>query len=176
MTNVSLQLDDKHQAIVIEKENKRITPYLMVGNGIKGKRMKLEAIDLLDEMSKFSSSEMKFFMLLKEHLPWDCETTVVKLDNKSLTTTMKQHVKVGYLKLHKKDLVRRVKRGSYMINPSAIIPLKENEAIKLWRSLTKYGDVPTKKPKPKPIKQCDHVFEHIDDNAEVCILCGEINE
>jgi len=28
----------------------------------------------------------------------------------------------------------------------------------------------------KPIKQCDHVFELIDDNAEVCILCGEINE
>lgn len=37
------------------------------------------------------------------------------------TSTQKQYIKNGYKELFEKDLVRRVKRGHYMVNPNAII-------------------------------------------------------
>lgn len=120
------------------KKSKRIIPYRMIGVGIGSKIMKEREIkprDLLEEMAEFTKPEMFLFILLKRSLSWDCESTVARVQSKFLNGTEKQYVKKGYKLLYEKDIVRRVKRGTYMINPAMIIPLKEEEQIDLWNSL-----------------------------------------
>jgi predicted transcriptional regulator of viral defense system len=51
------------------------------------------------------------------------------------TKHQKNMLSAGYKELYEKGLVRRVKRGHYMINPNALIPLDYEEAKKVWDSI-----------------------------------------
>jgi len=129
---------------------------------------KVKTVDALDEMSKFTKPEMEFFMLLKNSLIRPYKTLVVRLNTKGFNGTTKQHVKIGYQRLYKKDLVRRVKRGVYMINPSMILMTDEDRSVQetIWINCE-----PFIKPKPKPIRLLyaydSNIIDISDTSAEV---------
>jgi len=178
LTKVHLEVDDNTEAIVLKRRNKRIVPYTMIGNGIGIRIMEkynLKPIDTLREMSKFTKSEMTFFMLLRDNLDWDNKSLVVRLPMKKFNSTIKQHIKVGFKRLHEKDLVRRVKRGVYMINPAMILPphSTELEQITIWNNCKSIHtkDVESKpKHKPKSKQPTKLLYEY---NGQILDLTDE---
>ena len=56
---------------------------------------------------------------------------------KELNNVQQQQFQKGFKELNEKNLMRRVKRSHYMINPNALIPSEYDEAIDIWSSLEK---------------------------------------
>ncbi|WP_288982016.1 hypothetical protein [uncultured Flavobacterium sp.] len=116
--------------------------FIMVGNGMSSK--KYTSYPLLETLSVLNPKDGWFFnILLKAH---NQKTGYSTLTN-PFTPSEKVAASKAYKTLNNIDLVRKVKRQVYMINPSAIITNQWKEHIKIWESLA-----------PKPPK----VFTYIN--------------
>ena len=113
---------EQDEVLTKSKPSKVKSPnYFKIGNGTMN-RHKIQSIDLLQEMDNMTSSGRKFLLMIKDGMVFNTETAsvvfVVKVTRE--TNYLKKVIKDGYKELSAKDLVRRVKRGYYMINPNAI--------------------------------------------------------
>ena len=112
-------------------------PYIMAGTGMKNRAC--QSYPLIETMLEFSKPEGWFFkVLLETHN----EATGLSPITVSFSNTDRVTASRAYKLLNQRDLVRRVKRQVYMINPCALITNQWKEHIKVWESLT-----------PKPIPQ-----------------------
>ena len=115
---------------------------ILIGTGrnLMKRKHKLKPIDLLSEMANMTSNEAFAFITLRDSLNWDTLTkqySLIIVPNQSEFTTYQQkQFKLGVKSLIDKDLVKRIKRGNYMINPMAIVPSNFEEAEKLWLELS----------------------------------------
>ena len=115
---------------------------ILIGTGrnLMKRKHKLKPIDLLSEMANMTSNESFAFITLRDSLNWDTLTKQYSLtiipNQSEFTTYQQKQFKLGVKSLIDKDLVKRIKRGSYMINPMAIIPSNFEEAEKLWLELS----------------------------------------
>lgn len=115
---------------------------ILIGTGrnLMKRKHKLKPIDLLSEMANMTSNESFAFITLRDSLNWDTLTKQYSLtiipNQSEFTTYQQKQFKLGVKSLIDKDLVKRIKRGSYMINPMAIIPSNFEEAEKLWMELS----------------------------------------
>ena len=115
---------------------------ILIGTGrnLMKRKHKLKPIDLLSEMANMTSNEAFAFITLRDSLNWDTLTKQYSLtivpNQSEFTTYQQKQFKLGVKSLIDKDLVKRIKRGSYMINPMAIIPSNFEEAEKLWLELS----------------------------------------
>ena len=67
---------------------------------------------------------------------YDFKTGFSTLNSQEMTPTEKVMFSRGYQDLHKRDLVKRVKKFTYLINPDARIHKHlHTELLKLWQSL-----------------------------------------
>ena len=111
-----------------------------MGRNLMKRKHKLKPIDLLSEMANMTSNEAFAFITLRDSLNWDTLTKQYSLtiipNQSEFTTYQQKQFKLGVKSLIDKDLVKRIKRGSYMINPMAIIPSNFEEAEKLWLELS----------------------------------------
>lgn len=118
------------------KENK--PGFMMVGNGWET-RMNKDSVDLLWEISQMSSNEKLCFFKIKDSMVYSRSDEriiyQVVIDMGDMTPSQKSKFSNGYTSLKQKDLVRRVKKGVYMINPNAIIPAKHTAELTIWNSL-----------------------------------------
>ena len=116
------------------KSTSRGTPnFFRVGNGTMNKK-KIQSINLLQEMANASKAAQYLLLGITNGIEYsnDYHYVVRVIPN---TETQKSYLKQGYKELAQKNLVKRVKRSHYMINPDALIPLEYEEAKKLWDSI-----------------------------------------
>ena len=111
-----------------------------MGRNLMKRKHKLKPIDLLSEMANMTSNEAFAFITLRDSLNWDTLTKQYSLtiipNQSEFTTYQQKQFKLGVKSLIDKDLVKRIKRGSYMINPMAIVPSNFEEAEKVWLELS----------------------------------------
>lgn len=106
-------------------------PYCMVGS----KRMYQNnaqgaAYPLLETMCSFTSSEGWFFqILLQTH---NEVTGLSDISRKTFSKSELNQVSKAYKELNKRELVKRIKRQVYMINPSALITNNWGTHKQLW--------------------------------------------
>ena len=102
----------------IRKKYKTKPVFRLVGR--KGNNSEGDGMDMIQEMAKMNKAEIALFAMIELNLDWETNIGIVRnpKDNKSLTNK----IYAGYKLLRAKDLVRRVQREMYMINPKLIIP------------------------------------------------------
>ena len=129
-------LADDEYLVKGKTANKTNKPnYFMVGNGTMNKN-KIFGIDLLTELVNCTKAAQWLILQIKSGITYDNNyNPVVRIDRQTLTSTEQQYLVKGYAELVDKDLVRRIKRSHYMINPNALIPPNYEEAIKVWNEV-----------------------------------------
>lgn len=111
--------------------------FFMGGDGTMNKSFtSRKSIDLIQEICSMSSNEKLCFLAIRNGIKWD------KWDNRLIYQvpvnmsqfTASQRVKFleGYKRLNEKDLVRRISKGIYMINPTALIPAEFEREYSIW--------------------------------------------
>lgn len=133
---IQIKLEDNESLV-----KTKITPvkkepnYIRVGNGTMNKH-KIESINLLTELVTISTAGRWLIAYIVERINWETNyDPVVKIAGKDLSSTEQDYLKDGYKELVDKDLVKRIKRGYYMVNPNAIIPVDYKSAMKIWESV-----------------------------------------
>ena len=118
--------------------------YFMIGNGTMNKH-RIYGIDLLTEIVNSSKAGQYLILAIKDGITYMNEyNPVVKVVG---TTKYEQNMIIaGYKELVERDLVRRVKKAHYMINPNALVPIDYIGALKVWDTLV----TPEKKKEKEP--------------------------
>ena len=121
--------------------------YYRIGNGIRNTFMGKEhsPMDAIDEMAKMSTRELWVIKILKDNLilkeekingrfkkRTSCLSVVL---NSSLTNPEQQKFKAGFKRLKESNLVKRIKREHYILNPDFLIPHFYDEEKILWNSI-----------------------------------------
>ena len=135
---VLITLDINETVEIKSATSKRVVPnYYRVGNGTMNK-YQVKSIDLIDVVIASSKAGQFLIQKIKAGMNWDNSYHfVTKINSSLLTSTEKQYLAIGYKELEAIDIVRRVKRGHYMLNPNALISIQYDEAIALWNSIPK---------------------------------------
>jgi hypothetical protein len=90
---------------------------------------------LLSKLGHMNASERWFFIYLHEHL--DYTTNIAKIRNSDLTSSQQAYKIKAFKSLHEQDMVKRIQREYYMINPDWVIPIPGYPAAKeYWNTLT----------------------------------------
>lgn len=107
--------------------------FYMVGRASMNAKQ-LSGISLLDLMLEFNKDQQRFFKLLL-----DCrnvETNCCDIRTRDISPTEVVKISRAYTALKELDLVKRVSKGTYMINPKALIPPMTYEQVQVvWDSL-----------------------------------------
>lgn len=110
----------------------------MIGNGTMNKHH-IYGIDLLRELANSTKAEQFILLAIKDGINFDNDySPIVKVVGN--TSTEKQYLKNGYASLLARNLVVRVKKSHYMINPNALIPLDYEEALKIWEEAVRKNE------------------------------------
>ena len=124
---------NKDKDIVISTRYKENKPsFILVGDGnMRTKHNKdlfHKSFDLIDEVMKMDADEKFAFKEIKDRIKYshfdEKYIYQVKITGNDLGTK-KTKFSRGFNKLKNKDLARRIKRSTYMINPLALIPNKD---------------------------------------------------
>ncbi len=103
-------------------------PFSRIGNGMQGKQG--TSYPLLQTMLEFTKPEAWFFsLLLKAHQE---DTGLSDISNLNFSKTELNTLSKAYLSLHSRNLVKRIRRQVYMINPNAIITSNWKDHNNLW--------------------------------------------
>jgi len=108
--------------------------YYKIGTGTMNKH-RMKSIDLLDEVIASTKAEQYVIQLIKDGVSYDSPDGIVTIPMHTMTETEKRTFRKGYKSLYDRDLVRRVKRGQYMINPNALILNSYTKCKKVWDAL-----------------------------------------
>lgn len=110
--------------------------YFMIGNGTMN-RHKIYGIDLLREIASSSKAAQFLILAIKDGINFENGyNPVVRIVGEG--KYQQNQISEGYKELVEKDLVRRVKKAHYMINPYALIPpVDYEEAVKIWEQANK---------------------------------------
>ena len=134
ITQINLNKDEELK--VVKKKTELKPHFTMIGSGRMSNNM--GSVDLLVEMSKMNVSESYAFLSLRDSITWNNEAReynyIIQHSQVSMTKYQKKLFQVGIPMLLAKDLVRRVRRGQYIIHPSAIIPSNYTESLNIWNS------------------------------------------
>ena len=112
---------------------------VLTTNKVSGERTwEVQGINFVQELCAMSKAEQRVISMIEDGIKWDDKLKlydyVVSInqfdfDDRSQYNAFSR----GYNLLFKKDLVRRVAKGKYMINPSVLIPSKAAEYFhKIW--------------------------------------------
>ena len=102
----------------------------MVGNGIMNK-YNIQAIDMIRELANSTKAEQFLLLAIKDGICYGNDySPIVKVIPE--TETQRQYIKLGYKSLLARELVIRVKKSHYMINPNALIPIDYEGALRIW--------------------------------------------
>ena len=146
--NVNVVLGPNQQLHIIDSTYTKKPSYIMVASGYTARN---DSMNYTDELLAMTAQEGFLFQLLMENreIP-DLSKSYIRsnysfIDSSKLSKTDKNRLSEGYKRLRKKDIVIRVKRGSYLINPNFVMTNDD-----LWsRELATYIDLVAKL---KPIK------------------------
>ncbi len=105
---------------------------IKIGNGTYG------TIDLLKAIANMTTAEKICFFSIRNGIKLDKSFTFyvyqVAIRTSEFTETNKSQFTKGFKLLSAKDLVRRISRGIYMINPTALIPTDFEREFAIWNN------------------------------------------
>jgi hypothetical protein len=119
--------------IPVTLKNPTLPPFSMVGNGEKNRMY--QAYPLINTLLDLSKPEAWFMKMVFKHLNNSTNTSRIPYD--TLSETEKRVANKAYTLLKQKELVRKVKLHTYMINPTALITNNFAEHIEAWKALDK---------------------------------------
>lgn len=130
------QLSLKEDEVLVKKKARKAEPnYYKVGNGTMNKHG-IQSINLIQEIVKCSKPAQKVLAWVQEGMVWNSYdesiSFIVKVCPESKED--KRTLIEGFKELAEKDLVRRVKRSHYMINPNALVTDYHKQML-LWDTL-----------------------------------------
>lgn len=143
--NLEIPLGQKLETTVTSIEQR--PRYYRIGNGLRNTFMGKyhEPIDAIDQMSEMSAQELWTLKKIKDNLillevrttkgikfKTSCKSVVIFSD---LTNAEQQKFKAGYKKLNAKNLIKRIKKEHYILNPDFFIPEFYDEERELFDSL-----------------------------------------
>ena len=108
-------------------------PFSMVGNGEKNRMY--QAYPLINTLLDLSKPEAWFMKMVFKYL--NSESNTARIPYSDLSETEKRVANKAYGLLLKRQLVRKVKLHTYMINPTALITNNFQEHIIAWQKLDK---------------------------------------
>lgn len=149
VTHLSVHIPEGMRAETTLIKQGQVPRYYRMGNGNRNTFMgkeSLEPIDAIDTMASMSAQELWATQLIKNNLilidvvtdkgrvqkKTSCKAIV---KNSELTDAEKQKFKAGFKRLHSKDLVRRIKREHYILNPMFLVPHFFDDESALFKSL-----------------------------------------
>jgi hypothetical protein len=118
---------DESVSISIGKKRTSKPSFMMVGNGNYETKNNGQSMDYTKELLNMSKPEAAMFLLLMENrLTPDIRkprsrSNYTFIDNKALDGKARRQIVAAYKILRAKDLVVRVQRGRYLINPRLVI-------------------------------------------------------
>ena len=132
---------DEDVTIAISKKRSRSKPsFMMVGTGNKETKNDGQSMDYTEELLNMTKPEAAMFSLLMKNRDTPdftkprSRSNFTYIDNKNLDEKEKRQIVKAYKLLRDKDLIVRVKRGQYLINPRLVISgenwRKEEEVYK----------------------------------------------
>jgi len=123
--------------------------YIKIGNGTMNKH-KIKSINLVKVMNEVSSNGRALITAIVDGMVFNPHTG--KVDFIVVVTTgdaiTKRQLTQGYKELVELELVKRVSRSKYMLNPNAVVT-DYSEQLAVWensskaKSTTTVGDIPT---------------------------------
>ena len=120
------------EQVTVEEKQKRATKpnYFMIGNGTMNKH-RIYGIDLLRELASSTKAEQFLLLAIKDGICYGNDySPIVKVIPE--TETQRQYIKLGYKSLLARELVIRIKKSHYMINPNALIPIDYEGSLRIW--------------------------------------------
>ena len=106
--------------------------YFKMGNGTLN-RHGIESINLITEMVSLKKPAQHMLAYLLNHMQWNQLDKrvefIVKVIGKD--SAGKKEIQRAYKELKERNLVRRIKRGHYMVNPNAV-NVDYEEQMKIW--------------------------------------------
>lgn len=136
MTNYSINVPDNKKLVLADNEQRKPQPnYYKMGNGTTN-RDKIESIDLLEELEHMSHNALRLINMIKRGMKWNVyeERVDFVIPVTAANSADVMVIKRGFAELKARDLVRRVKRGYYMINPHALIT-DFNKQLIIWNKI-----------------------------------------
>lgn len=96
-----------------------------------------EELDFLDVIKELTSDPAPYLLSTLIQLK-DSITNIAQYDTSGLTAVEKNRISRGYKTLREKNLVVRIKRGSYLINPRLSPPYAEylHKVVLHWIQVT----------------------------------------
>ena len=127
----SLQRDKEVTIKAVDKQKVVYPPYMVVGNGRHSKRYGVKSMDIIDVCAQLNTSENKVLKFFR-----DCFTDntinneeypniVVPSSWKEYDTYIKKSLEKNYTHMEYLGVLKRVKRGIYMINPYLFMPRRD---------------------------------------------------
>ena len=128
---VLMYISPGEQVMVEEKQKRATKPnYFMIGNGTMNKH-RIYGIALLGELANSPKAEQFLLLAIKDGICYGNDySPIVKVIPE--TETQRQYIKLGYKSLLARELVIRIKKSHYMINPNALIPLDYEGSLRIW--------------------------------------------
>lgn len=120
------------EQVTVEEKQKRATKpnYFMIGNGTMNKH-KIYGIDLLKELANSTKAEQFLLLAIKDGICYGNDySPIVKVVGE--TKYQQNMITEGYKSLSARELVIRVKKSHYMINPNALIPIDYEGSLRIW--------------------------------------------
>ena len=123
----TLDIPKDYERVSYLRKRYKITlpPFRLIGRG--GKNKGGTSMNLVQEMSMLSKPASWLFAELEKNL--DYSGITARIVSSKLNESEIKRLRRGYKELRGKDLVRRVKQNTYMINPTLIIPPHYNEEM-----------------------------------------------
>ena len=119
----------------VKRLRKKEPNYYRIGNGTLNKHG-IYSMDLIEEMVHMSQPARTMLGWIKDGIEYDPYDQlwlfIVKIT--PANASERKIVERGYKELHDRNLVRRVKRSHYMINPNALI-IDYKRQLEVWESL-----------------------------------------
>ena len=128
---VIMYISPGEQVMVEEKQKRATKPnYFMIGNGTMNKH-KIYGIDLLRELANSTKAEQFLLLAIKDGICYGNDySPIVKVIPE--TETQRKYIQLGYKSLLARELVIRIKKSHYMINPNALIPIDYEGSLRIW--------------------------------------------
>lgn len=123
------------EVVEVTKKKKYREPfpgYTILGNG-KETKLGGKSMDILDICKQLNTAEMNLLQVMRDEIErskYNKEKNVnlvVPTRILEWTTYLGTALKKNYAHMNKLDILRRVKRGTYMVNPLLFIPPRDME-------------------------------------------------
>lgn len=119
-------------------------PWNMVGNGLSNRTG--TSMDFIDICAELNQAELKLLKFLRNEYndnirnKVDNTNVVVPAKSDNYSAYLSKALEKNYLHMESMDIMVRVKRGVYLINPNLFIPSNNYHSVNaLWETLERKG-------------------------------------